>query len=242
MTDVLGPEYGPLAGRTAEEALKITLQYASDLEDKADSPEGVDNDDPEPVKKGSLDFVKALKNAQTAPLATETFVGRREAAKATARREIMEDDGENWDSFASYIETIMANATADQQQNSLVWKEAFWLVWGQAARVQRVAESKDEPVDGDQDGSPTPPRAEPRREEVIKASPANVERGTPRARGQDTSKNRIDDPIERNTKAKFARQLGVEMSDEEWIALQEEEINTLEDYQALQKRLNKGGS
>lgn len=241
MTEVLGPEYGPLAGRTPEEALKITLKYASKLEDEADAGAvDLDVDDTPPEKKSALDFVKDLKTIQTQPMTTESFVGKREAAKATARHEIIEVNGEDWDSFSPYIETVMSNATAEQQQSAPVWKEAFWLVWGQAERVRRIAETPPDPVDDTDQDPDAHPRTEPRREESVQASPANAARGNPRARVEDTSRNKIEDPIERNTKSKFARVLGVEMSDAEWLALQNEEINTLEDYQALQKRLSKG--
>ena len=46
MPEVLGPEYGALVGRTPEEALKLTMTYATELENKLGY-----NDEGDPPKK-----------------------------------------------------------------------------------------------------------------------------------------------------------------------------------------------
>lgn len=232
MPDVLGPEWGALAGRTQEEALKLTMNYATELEEKlALNDEGKPKDPPkdEPVPNG-LQVAKTMNQASKAPLSTE-FIGRREAAKAGARQQL-KDEEVSFSDYEAYIEQVMSNMSAEQQTDPANWVEAYWFIWGKAQRVAHTAEPQG-------DGTTTPPGTG-HVETIIHEPSANAARGNPRGRAQVVDKFNIDDPVERETKRQFERILGKKMSNEEWIRLQdpEENINTIEAYNALQEELN----
>lgn len=242
--EVLGPEWGNLAGLPAKQALEYVSQYAADLEDQvaAAKPKddgrggesGEENDDePSGDKPSGLDIARQMNRQSKQPLGAE-FVGRRESARTQARRQI-EQLGYDWLEVSDAVETVMANVPAEQQVNKDAWVEAFLYVHGRAdaaRRAQRLQQG--EPVD-DEPVDQSPPRTV---QDRVIASPANADRGsrrTPDDRGQ---KARIEDPVERRTKGQFEKVLGRDISDEEWIALsQEAEIVTYEDYQRLQDEL-----
>ena len=227
MPDVLGPEWGPLAGRTAEEALKLTTDYATSLEGKL----GLNDEEEEkPDEQDSLQIAKGMNVKSKAPIGAE-YVGNREAAKAAARQELKDNDP-SFSDYESWIETVMSNMSADQQTDKTNWVEAYWYIWGQAQRMQ-----KNKPVEDD---TTTPPGSE-HVEETIHEPSVNVARSTPRGRQNVSDQYRIEDPVERRTKQKFDQLLGKKMSDEEWYRLQTEDIKTLDDYKELQADLKRTG-
>jgi len=235
--ELLGDEWGTLAGLPAEEALKVVAAYATELEEKGDASS---DDTPRATPKADdvLDRVKQMKQQSMAPAATE-FVGRRETARAKARKAVV-DQGHDWDAFSVYIEEAMQNATAEQQVEPAAWYEAFKFVWGQSA-WQHAQTPADAPND-DEPAANTPPRNEGARHVVEVGVPGsmNVGKGDRRV-DVDSTKFKITDPEEMNVKRNFERMLGKKIPDEEWGALQHEEINTLDDYEDLQKRVEKKG-
>ena len=226
MPDVLGPEWGPLAGRTTEEALKLTTNYATSLEEKL----GLNEEEEKPEEQDSLQIAKGMNVKSKAPIGAE-YVGNREAAKAAARQELKDNDP-SFNDYESYIETVMANMSADQQTDKTNWIEAYWYIWGQAQRIQ-----KNKPVEETIDAPPGSEHVE----EIIHEPSVNVARSTPRGRQNVNDQYRIDDPVERRTKQKFDQLLGKKMSDEEWHRLQHEDIKTIEDYNELQEDLKRAG-
>ncbi len=235
MPEVLGPEYGALAGRTPEEALKLTMNYATGLEDKL----GYNEDDKKPKveepKPDTMTVVRGMNAASKEPITTE-FVGNREAAKAAARAEL----ASNTPSFTDYeahIETVMSKMKAEDQTNARNWVEAYWYIWGQA---QRLALQNDAQVDDD--AAATSPPVSVSTETVTHDSRVNAARGTPRGRQNVSDQFKIDDPEERRTKQQFERILGKRMSDEEWHRLQHDDIRTQEEYDDLQAELKQRAS
>ena len=229
MPEVLGPEYGALAGRTPEEALKLTMSYATDLENKL----GYDAEGDPPKKEEPTDTLAVVRgmNAKTKEPITTEFVGNRSAAKAAARLEIGQEADPSFDSYDAWIEQVMSNMSADQQTDSKNWVEAYWFVWGQA---QRLAKQNAEKEPGE-DTSDTPPVTQ--QETVIHDSRVNAARGTPRGRNNVADQFVIEDADERRTKMQFERILGKKMSNEEWHRLQHDDIRTLEEYEDLQEDL-----
>ena len=227
MPDVLGPEYGALAGRTPEEALKLTMNYATELENKLGLEEETP---PEPVKvPNALVVAKEMNTKSKEPITTE-FIGNRQAAKAAARMQLRDEDV-SFDTYDAYIEQVMSNMSAEQQTDAVNWVEAYWFIWGKA---ERVAKQKDpEPTT---DGDPTP-TDELHTEEVVHTS--TTSRGNPRGRNTQVEQFKIEDPDELRTKQQFERILGKKMSNAEWVALQDESqnINTVEKYNELQESL-----
>ncbi len=232
MPEVLGPEYGPLAGRTPEEALKLTMNYATDLEKKLGYEDG---DDPPVEKPGTLEVVKQMNAASKAPIATE-FVGNRAAAKANARAQLADQDP-TFDTYDAYIESAMSKMSAEQQVEPANWVEAYWFVWGHAQRIAKQNENKDDINEqGDKDVHPGSKHVE----DVIHDSRGNAARGTPRGRQNVADRFELD-PADRATKKQFERILGKRISDEEWYRLDNDDINTLEDYEDLQADLKRAG-
>ena len=226
--NVLGPEWGALAGMPAEEGLKIMAKYATDLESKIEgsAPRRDDDDDDEPATPAAprdpgtdgATRARTMHNRSVEPAATQ-FVGKREAARMQARKAI-EAKGLSWDDFASEVETAMSTTDAAMQINPAAWTEAWWYCWGVAQR--QTLES----------GTNTPPRSETHTDVRVHAGDMNADRGR-RTPGRD-DRPRIEDPEERKTKGKFERYLGIDISDEEWIRLQNEDVKTYEDYQRMQ--------
>ena len=238
MADTMGPEWGALAGYPMEEGAKILAQYAKEAEDKLTAQSGdEDDDDLAPSKPdNTLDFVKNLKRDSLAPAAAE-FVSKRELARSQAR-DAISAKGKEWNDYATYVEQYMATADPTQQTNATAWHETWWWV---KSLADRQAEEADATADKDDD--PTPPRTES--DEIVESrvvqGSMNADRSTRQpVRDMDSKKYRITDPQEQHTKDNFDRLLGVKMSDEEWYKLQNENVNTLEDYEALQEDLKKG--
>lgn len=252
--DVLGPEWGNLAGYSAEEALKYVSQYAADLEDQLgrdggdDSPsapsqsggegEGSSPDDSE-EGPDALDKARQMNQASKAPLGAE-FVGQREAARRQARNQI-EQVGYDWDSISDQVETVMSNVPAQQQTNPDAWVEAFVYVWGRTD-VQRRVQQAQSGDGGEQGGqaTPSPPRSEPSEgleTTDVRSGPMTADRGKRGTVSDRESRPEIDDPIERNTKQNFEKILGRRISDEEWVRLRDESVNTMDDYNRLQDEL-----
>lgn len=229
MPEVLGAEYGALAGRTPEEALKLTMQYATGLEDKLGYNEEDDKKPDEP-KPDTLTIVRGMNAASKEPITTE-FVGNREAAKSAARLELMNNDP-SFAQYESYIENVMSKMDAKAQTDPKNWVEAYWYIWGQAQRIAQQNADKE----SDEARQDTPPVAVST-ETVTHDSRVNAARGTPRGRPNVSDQFKIDDPDERRTKQQFERILGKRMSDEEWHRLQHDDIRTLEEYEDLQEDL-----
>lgn len=236
--EVLGPEWGSLAGLPAEEALKYVAQYAADLEaDKERSSQsgGEPGDEPEdsgsPKVPNSLNIARDLNRQSKAPLQAE-FVGKRDSARRQARRHI-EGLGYDWNDVEDVVEDAMSQVDADQQTNPQAWVAAFVYAYGQADVARRV--------NGQSDGGddPTPPR--PEYDDVRVRDMSGGDRGN-RVPVDDSSRNKITDPVEQNTKRQFEKVLGKRIPDAEWIALQDPDmIKTEEDwkeFQAQQDRRN----
>lgn len=214
---VLGEEWGALAGKDPEEALRIVTKYAEKLE------AGGRGEEDEP---SSRDVAKDLKGRQSSPLTVE-FLGKREGARAQGRA-IVEGQGKDWNKFAAAIETIMSNVSPEQQTDGRIWAEAWWHLWGIAQREAELA-----PPAAEEEGEPKSP---PRSEKVV--TTVGGERGNRSPRGT-TVTAKIEDPEERRVKSNFEKLLGQKISDDEWIALQDDvnPINTVEQYNELQDSL-----
>ena len=227
MPDVLGPEYGALAGRTPEEALKLTMNYATDLENKLGYSE---DDDKKEDKTDTLTIVRGMNLKTKEPITTE-FIGNRSAAKASARIELINQDP-SFDSYDAYIEQVMSNMSVEQQTTSTAWVEAYWYIWGQAQRLAQQNPTKEPEADATDTlpGSVTT-------EEVVHASSANAARGTPRGRQNVADQFKIEDADERRTKQQFERVIGKRISEEEWYHLQHDDIKTMDEYEDLQESL-----
>lgn len=232
---VTGPEWGPLAGLPYEEALRLTIQYAAELEKKVEgrgnSRVSDDDSDDEDVEFDARELAKGFHSQTVAPAANE-FVGKRESAKATARQYIRQQ-GYDWNVYSDYVEQAMAKTTADQQIDPNAWVEAWWYVWGLDKRQQELA-AKQNPK-SDEEETTSPPRSETR----VEQGSMNSDR--PSQRNSRPTQPKWDIPEdERKTKAAFERVLGIRMPDEEWYRLQNEEINTYDDYMALQDQIAAG--
>ena len=228
MPDTLGAEYGPLAGRTPEEALKLTMNYATDLENRLEA-EG-NGDDPKSDEPDTLKIVRNMNVASKEPITTE-FIGNRSAAKAAARIQLTGQDP-SFEIYDAYIEQVMSNMSAEQQTEEKNWVEAYWYIWGQAQRIAKQ--------NADKELETTTPETLPgstTTEEVVIESPTNAARGTPRGRQNTADQYKIEDADERRTKTQFERILGKRISDEEWHHLQHDDIKTMDQYEDLQESL-----
>lgn len=220
MADVLGSEWGPLAGMPAEEGLKILSKYANDLESRLERDDDVET--PDEGEQG-LTLAKNLKRTSVQPAATE-FVSKRAGAIAQARQ-ALRSKGKSWDEYGDYVEQIMAGVDANQQLNAKAWEEAWWYCWGVNERNR--AEKPE-----------SHPRSDADDEYEVETRGVSGNMNTDRSRRSvprdEGSKYKIEDPEERRTKGKFEKYLGIKMSDEEWIRLQDENIKTYDDYKELQ--------
>lgn len=226
--EVLGPQWGNLAGLPAEQALKYVAQHAADLEGKLEkanqAPRGGEDD---VVVPNSLDIARNLKQQSVAPLGAE-FVGKRESARRTARLEV-EKLGYNWGEAESIVEQAMSGTTAEQQTNPQAWVAAFVYAYGQADLAKRMS------------APASPPRSEYDEDVVIEGS-MNGGRGGSNILGIQ-GRPKIEDPTEQRTKRSFEKVLGYRIPDEEWIALQDpDRIKTLEDWDEYQAGVKARGA
>ena len=232
MGEVLGAEWGELAGLPMEEGLKIMSEYAAQLEDKVPDDDG--GNDAKPVDARAL--AREFKRASLAPAAAE-FIGNRDSAKAQASESI-KNQGLEWGLYSTYVEQVMAKATPEQQTDPNAWHEAWWYVWGVAKRkdAMKPADVKDD------DDSASPPRNEPAViHHSVLAGDMNADGGSRSVPPMEDKKYKIDNEVESNTRDKFVQYLGVNISDMEWQMLKD--VNTREEYEALQEQLKakKGG-
>lgn len=255
MADVLGPEWGQLAGMPAEAALELVAQMYESDPDRQDSAGGNDDNEPqeEPTNVDREQLMKDLARRQRKPIGDE-FVGRRDVAKSQARQHLV-SKGKDWDRYESAVMTIMSRANPEQQANAKAWVEAWWYVWGLEQRsleekevtddndtdegeeeyeddLQAAGSEWDDFLEDDEDDATIPPREE---QVVRRTGPPKRTRQTPR----EARKPKIKDPKERQVKSNFERFLGRSISDEEWIAL--DDVSTHEDYKKLQGRLERKG-
>ena len=228
MPETLGAEYGPLAGRTPEEALKLTMNYATDLENQLDTINA--GDKPPADKPDTMKVVRGMNVASKEPITTE-FIGNRSAAKAGARVKLIGQDP-SFDLYDAHIEVVMSNMSAEQQTVEANWVEAYWYIWGQAQRINKQNAEKEL-----ESAAPDALPGSTTTEDVIHVSSANAARGTPRGRQNVADQFKIEDPDERRTKQQFERVLGKKMSDEEWYHLQNDDIRTMDEYEDLQESL-----
>jgi hypothetical protein len=227
--EVLGQEWGNLAGLPAEQALKYVAQHAADLEGKLEkagkAPRGGENDGDD-TPPNSLDIARSLKSQSVAPLGAE-FVGKREAARRQARSEV-ERLGYVWGDVESIVEQAMSGTTADQQTEPKAWIAAFVYAYGQSDLTRRMSNPN-----GGQGNPNSPPRSEYDDDVVVEGS-MNSGRGGSNILGIQ-GRPKIDDPTEQRTKRGFEKVLGYRIPDEEWIALQDpDKIKTQEDWELFQ--------
>lgn len=258
--DVLGPEWGQLAGLPAKEALTLVSEYAANLEDKVSGAGGnrgeadEDGDEDGNGKPKGEDvraaLMQKLGKQQREPLATE-YISNREAAIEQARNYII-NKGHDWDRLSGYVKQAMAKAPATQQTDPKAWVLAWQHVWGmerwarEEEEAQAAAEEDEYEDEGYEDAEVDPwesmtrdesdPEVPPRPSRQVRRSPVNT-RGGRRPPPSRDRKPRINDPVERRTKRQFESFLGRGISDEEWIALDEGDVNTAEEYEALQRKL-----
>ena len=227
--NVLGPEWGNLAGLPAEAALKYVAKHAADLEGKLEkankNQRGGENLDDDPPPPNSLEIAKSLKQQSVAPLGAE-FVGKRENARRQARTEV-EKLGYVWGEVEGVVEQAMSGTTAEQQTNPQAWVAAFVYAYGQADLAKRMTKPASDPN--------SPPRSEYDDSVVLEGS-MNAGRGGTNILGTQ-GRPRIEDPVEQRTKRGFEKILGYKIPDEEWIALQDpDRIKTQEDWNEFQEQ------
>lgn len=241
--DVLGPEWGALAGLPAEEGLKIVSEYAGKIESlraggNVEPP--AEGDEPSTAPAALL---HELAVRQRQPVASE-FVGNRESAIQRAKLHITQQN-QDWDRLHPYVVQAMAKATPQLQTDPNAWVEAWWYVWGLEKRAEQnkpaeeapdedsVSEDPWDALSGDEEeaAEPIPPR--PR--QTVSRSPVNTQpqRTAPANKG-----SKITDPGTRRVKGQFENLLGRNISDREWQEL-DANVNTSEDYARLQKSLER---
>jgi len=239
MSNVLGPEWGALAGLEATTALEMITRRSYEQEQELEQlrpadPPASGGEPPVPARQTDImEVVRTMNAATKAPLQAE-FVGQRNVAKAQARAKIIEH-GENWDAIDVDIESAMVQATPEQLVDAASWYNAFWLVWGVKQRDERLASIN----------TPAEPNALPHSQSTqqvtrVSAGSMNSHHGQRTPTDTRTPKYSVDNPEERQVRGQFERLIGERIDDEEWVRLSSNEIRTQDDWNRLQKELGNG--